>query len=91
MLLFCSRIQANVGSEDMLEEFSSVKVDSKKPELVSGPGRPAPADPSDEPKLDDLLSDDEFAKQLQAGMADLLGEVESSVSWGNDCCAAATS
>lgn len=67
----------------MLDEFSAVKIDSKKPEAPSEPGRPpaaAATATSDEPKLEDPLSDDEFAKQLQAGMADLLGEVEDSVS-----------
>ncbi|KAK4451861.1 Pex19 protein family-domain-containing protein [Podospora aff. communis PSN243] len=65
--------------DDMLEEFSATKIEGKAPEIP--PGKPAAAatDPSiPEPKLEDILSDDEFAKQLQAGMADLLGEMESS-------------
>lgn len=68
---------------DMLNDFSALKVESKKaePETATGPGRPAPpaAAPAEEPKAEDALSDDEFAEQLQAGMADLLGEIESSV------------
>ncbi|KAK1760611.1 Pex19 protein family-domain-containing protein [Echria macrotheca] len=70
--------------DDMLQEFSAVKVDSKKPEpapaaTAAGPGRPPASIPlADDPKLEQLLADDEFAKQLQAGMADLLGEVENS-------------
>lgn len=67
----------------MLDEFSAAKIDPKKPEAPSGSGRPpaaAATGPSDGTGLEDLLSDDEFSKQLQAGMADLLGEVENSVS-----------
>jgi len=67
----------------MLEEFSAVKVDEKAPEVAPGQGKPAATGAStQEPKLEDILSDDDFAKQLQAGMADLLGEMESSVSPG---------
>ncbi|KAH8893261.1 hypothetical protein GQ53DRAFT_860284 [Thozetella sp. PMI_491] len=71
----------------MLDDFSSLKVESKKPETASGPGRPAEAvapapapapAPAGEPSIDGILSDDDFAKQLQAGMADLLGEIDSS-------------
>jgi len=62
----------------MLDEFSAVKVDDKKAAVASGPGRPAAATASDEPKEDEL-SEEDFAKQLQAGMADLLGEIENSV------------
>jgi peroxin-19 len=64
----------------MLYEFSAVKIDSKRPDVPPAAGRPAAASTSSqEPKLEDILSDDEFAKQLQAGMADLLGEMENSV------------
>ncbi len=63
----------------MLDEFSTVKIDPKKSPVVSGPGRPDAAAPADESSLEDALNDDEFAKQLQAGMADLLGELDSSV------------
>lgn len=67
----------------MLDEFSTVKLDSKKPEVpAAGPGRPAAASmPEAKPKTeeDPLAGDDDFAKQLQAGMAELMGEIESSV------------
>lgn len=58
------------------------------PTTAAGPGRPPPPassqpgpapDDHAELSLEDLLSDDEFAKQLQAGMADLIGELEKSV------------
>ncbi|KAF9880892.1 Pex19 protein family [Colletotrichum karsti] len=73
--------------DDMLDEFSAVKVDTKKPEqpaapAATGPGRPATveneADNSnlEDKNLEDMLSSDDFAKQLQAGMADLIGELE---------------
>ncbi|KAK3942300.1 Pex19 protein family-domain-containing protein [Diplogelasinospora grovesii] len=65
--------------DDFLDEFSAVKVDSKKPEVPSGPGRPdAGSAPAKDAAPEDVLSDDDFAKQLQAGMADLLGELENS-------------
>jgi peroxin-19 len=71
----------------MLDDFSHTRIDSKKPDVSSGPGRSsavpsAPAPDSglaDEANLEDDLSDDDFAKQLQAGMANLLGEMENSV------------
>jgi peroxin-19 len=69
----------------MLDEFSTVKIDSKKPEVASGPGRPeepAKATAPPEPPNDEALSDEDFAKQLQAGMADLLGDLQSNVSVG---------
>jgi peroxin-19 len=70
----------------MLNEFSAVKVDSSKkpaeappqaePKPESKSATPAPEAP---PGLEDAFSEEEFAKQLQAGMADLLGELEKSV------------
>ena len=57
----------------MLDEFSPSKPETQAP--PSGPGRP-PA-PTAEPATEGI-SDDDFAKQLQAGMADLLGELETS-------------
>ena len=69
---------------DFLDDFAAVKVNPPKPDVPAGPSRldATAAEPSgsDEPNLEDLLSDDEFAKQLRAGMADLLGEIDSSVS-----------
>ena len=59
----------------MLDDFSAVKIDAKKPEIPAGSPKPPAAGATEEP----ALSEDEFAKQLQAGMADLLGELENSV------------
>ena len=56
----------------MLDEFVPSKPEPKAP---TGPGRP-PA--SNIPDVDAGLSDEDFAKQLQAGMADLLGGLETS-------------
>lgn len=72
----------------MLNEFSAVKVDSQKPVAAAQPeaSQPKPepkeAAPASEPAPapEDAFSEEEFAKQLQAGMADLLGELEKSVS-----------
>ncbi|RDA82646.1 hypothetical protein CP532_0121 [Ophiocordyceps camponoti-leonardi (nom. inval.)] len=57
--------------DDMLGEFSTVKLDSNKATAASIEA-PSPK------KAENELSEDEFAKQLQAGMADLLGELENS-------------
>jgi len=65
----------------MLEDFSALKTDSKKPDVPSGPGRPssaAGAAETTEPTLEEVLSDDDFAKQLQEGMAEMLGGIENS-------------
>jgi len=72
---------------DVLNEFSSTKLDPPSAPTPSGPGRPAattidaaaavpPTDPFGLGAGD--LGDDDFAHQLQSGMADLLGELESS-------------
>lgn len=69
----------------MLDDFSTVKIGSKEHEIsAAGPGRPSTTSaPASKDKSstaeDDVLSDDDFAKQLQAGMAELMGEMESSV------------
>ncbi|KAK4104562.1 Pex19 protein [Parathielavia hyrcaniae] len=60
----------------MLNEFSAAKIDTKKPEVPAEPAeppKPAAATATEEPQLDD-----DFAKQLQAGMAELLGDLENS-------------
>uniref|UniRef100_L2FSX3 Pex19 family protein n=1 Tax=Colletotrichum fructicola (strain Nara gc5) TaxID=1213859 RepID=L2FSX3_COLFN len=68
--------------DDMLDDFAAVNVEPKKPEqkaapTAAGPGRPAAvASETDDKTLEDMLSSDDFAKQLQAGMADLIGELE---------------
>ena len=74
--------------DDVLDEFASTKLDSKPAPASSGPGRPtttaaataatAPSSTSGTTAVGILPDDDEFARQLQAGMADLLGELESS-------------
>jgi peroxin-19 len=59
--------------DDVLDEFAATKIDTKAPAPApSGPGRPTP------PPSKSTVEDDDFAKQLQAGMADLLGELEAS-------------
>jgi len=63
----------------LLDEFSAAKIELKQPQVSPDQGRPATAAPA-EPVPEDAFSDDEFAKQLQAGMAELLGDMESSVS-----------
>jgi peroxin-19 len=55
----------------MLDQFAP---EPKAPSVSSGPGRPQP----DATPTTEGISDEEFAKQLQAGMAELLGELESS-------------
>lgn len=59
----------------MLDEFSAVKLETSKPEASSAQPKPAAGSATDE----QVLSDDDFAQQLQAGMADLLGELGDSV------------
>jgi peroxin-19 len=60
---------------DLLDEFSSAKIDQKPDAPTSsGPGRP---DPFPTGKADDDLAE-EFNKQLQAQMASLMGEIDES-------------
>ncbi|RYC54979.1 hypothetical protein CHU98_g11235 [Xylaria longipes] len=78
--------------DDMLEEFSTVKLSSKtevpkatataptastSADPITGDGALDTEDPL--PGLDDF-SEDEFQKQLQAGMAELMGDLEGSAS-----------
>ncbi|PNY26375.1 Peroxisomal biogenesis factor 19 [Tolypocladium capitatum] len=82
--------------DDMLGEFSAVKLDattSPKPAeptpsspAASSAKSPAPPPPTAESqtKPEDAFSEEEFAKQLQAGMADLIGELEKSASQAHD-------
>lgn len=71
----------------MLDDFKDVKIDPTK-----APGsKPVQSTDSEPPHVpsaaqaasttgtEDVPSDDDFAKQLQAGMAELMGEIESSV------------
>ncbi|KAK4033971.1 Pex19 protein family-domain-containing protein [Parachaetomium inaequale] len=60
--------------DEMLDDFSAVKIEAPKPEAPPPPASPPAAAAAGE----DALSEDDFAKQLQAGMADLLGELETS-------------
>ncbi|KAL2157682.1 hypothetical protein VTH06DRAFT_5165 [Thermothelomyces fergusii] len=60
--------------DEMLNEFSTVKINAPKPEAPQGPA----AAPAAGATAEEVLSEEEFAKQLQAGMADLLGELEKS-------------
>jgi peroxin-19 len=67
---------------DMLDEFSATKIDNNEEiPKASGPGRPvtAAAEIPKDPLGIEGLTDDDFAKQLQAGMADLLGEMQNNV------------
>jgi peroxin-19 len=71
--------------DDVLDEFAAARLDSKPAPTSSGPGRPsatattaAPSSTNATTTAGILPDDDEFARQLQAGMADLLGELESS-------------
>lgn len=68
--------------DDMLNDFSNTKLDAQKP--ADTPSQPKPETskpaPSSEPHAnpEDALGDEDFAKQLQAGMAELLGDLEKS-------------
>ncbi|KAJ4302344.1 Peroxisome chaperone and import receptor [Collariella sp. IMI 366227] len=63
------------GKLYMLDDFAAAKLDDHKPAAPVAQVPPAAAaSAADEPGL----SEDDFAKQLQAGMADLLGELEDS-------------
>ena len=60
----------------MLDEFAPSKPETKAPSIPSGPGRPQAL--TEDPLSTEGVSDEDFAKQLQAGMAELLGELETS-------------
>jgi peroxin-19 len=71
--------------DDVLDEFAATNLNSSKSNpILSGPGRPStttsstiPSDPFASLGADGLLpDDDEFARSLQAGMAELLGDLE---------------
>lgn len=61
--------------DDMLDEFAP-SPSVVKPALPTGPGRPSA--PVPEPTEEEGLSDEDFVKRLQSGMAELLGELETS-------------
>ncbi|TVY47585.1 Peroxisomal biogenesis factor 19 [Lachnellula cervina] len=60
--------------DDMLDEFTPSKPDPAPPATTSAPTAPSIPAPSEEIGI----SDEDFAKQLQAGMAELLGGLENS-------------
>jgi hypothetical protein len=64
----------------MLDEFSESK-QSKKPESAITDTTHAAEAQSKALVPEELLGEDDFASQLQAGMADLLGELQSSVGY----------
>lgn len=71
----------------MLDEFSATKIDTnEKTPKASGPGRPLSAGILNDPLGIEGLTDDDFAKQLQAGMADLLGEMQNNVRIAHENC-----
>jgi len=61
--------------DDMLDEFNPSEPEPKAPAIPSGPGRPIPSVPD---LAGEGIDDEEFAEQLQKGMAELLGELETS-------------
>jgi len=64
----------------MLDEFSPSKTESKNAAPISSsPGRPPVATATDESSDINDLSEEDFAKHLQAGMADLLGGIDTNV------------
>jgi peroxin-19 len=71
----------------MLDDFSVVKIEAKEPEATTAPQQPqghaTPRAASEAADADEerVLSEEElFTKQLQAGMAGLLGELTNHVS-----------
>lgn len=66
----------------MLDEFNTAKPETKAPAPASKTTSSGPAESTvkDDPLLScgEALSDDDFAKQLQEGMAELMGELETS-------------
>jgi peroxin-19 len=64
----------------MLDEFATTNRDNdEQTPKASGPGRPPMAGQSSQPLDAAGGIDDDFAKQLQAGMAELMGELQSNV------------
>ena len=79
-ILGSSRGSKAYSKPDMLDDFSTVTLKSKGLDTASGPGRPSTTAAAHDAAVEEVLSDDEFTRQLQAGMAGLLGDIESSVS-----------
>lgn len=79
---------ADCSTVDMLDDFNDVKIDSSKPAVAASTSADPPADVKSQATAgstttksaeEEVLSNDDFAKQLQAGMAELMGEIENSV------------
>ncbi|KAF2100540.1 Pex19 protein [Rhizodiscina lignyota] len=68
--------------DELDDEFSALKLDTKEPTpAASGPGRPPTTSgtiPSSSDPATGASPEDDFARQLQDGMADLLGELNNS-------------
>ncbi|KAI9801351.1 MAG: hypothetical protein M1825_003330 [Sarcosagium campestre] len=64
--------------DDLLDEFSEQKISSNEAPPPSGPGRPKDPSTSSPIPGPNVENEEEFAKDLQAGMADLLGGLEQS-------------
>ncbi|KAI0595408.1 Pex19 protein family-domain-containing protein [Biscogniauxia sp. FL1348] len=64
--------------DDMLGEFSGVAIDTKKPTTTAGPDRPSAIASEPATAAQDDLSEEEFQKQLQAGMEELMNDLEKS-------------
>lgn len=62
----------------MLDEFSATKIDTKSPaKATQAPTKPSISGPERPPNLDQPTQpEDDFAHQLQSGMADMLKELE---------------
>ena len=67
---------------DLLDDFSAAKIGNQKPAETAQPSasKPAPAATVEDtpPPAQDDFSEEDFSKQLQAGMAELLGDLENS-------------
>ncbi|CAK7272187.1 Peroxisome chaperone and import receptor [Sporothrix epigloea] len=74
--------------DDLLDDFSAAKIESVTPASATAaataaapqavPAHTLPPGLEDDVDMEALLDDKDFAKQLQAGMADLIGEIENS-------------
>ncbi|KAI9829186.1 MAG: Peroxisome chaperone and import receptor [Phylliscum demangeonii] len=67
--------------DDLLDDFSAAHIHENDGPSASGPGRPpgpAPASPGASDDEHRAAADEDFARQLQAGMADLLAGLDQS-------------
>ncbi|GAB7348077.1 hypothetical protein MBLNU459_g6107t1 [Dothideomycetes sp. NU459] len=63
--------------DDMLDEFSSAKIADEKKSSSAAAGAPAASGPPQPDSHSIPTNEDDFAKQLQEGMASLLGQLDS--------------